>query len=601
MELRECIECYHTVKHLFAEGGIFLPDAHGTMTSSALRAIQDKEVFLRSADGRGEIILMGWPDPASREAAAPQAHAKRFFDLYVAFMESHFPQWETGHLFGVFDLRASLTISERAHLLKQLCHRYDKPFEVVKRALFANGDAVPGAGSVFQRAVYHLAESPRSALNKSVKEPRFPGKPKIDSESGLITLAAKCHLREPASANARAWLQTLKDMRKLVSKPRYLPLIELIECFVSRLSSTATIERWFKQIALTELKQRADKLGVPVLEAALKLRVQDLGGVHASAQFDPRKLLIRRAPAVTATGQAVAWPATEHSVCCQKIYAEWFGTRRSECRSMRMHSLDEKTMHSLPRSKLRLGPELADNTIKARKRKHMEAIAAAVAASEAKLRSEAMSGVALSTPGSSSDAVAAASTIEPSTSKKHPSDPVEVQKIVAARKKEASASATPGKPVEYVGSRGESFRANKPLKKGKYSDPLPLAVVQALPIKVFCGEGIRTAKLHDTFKLVKEVGLADVIVVHNYQGQCAHSLAARLLGTRLANEDWLISKMKSGKCLQFHAHVLRSSFTFYMTDAFVTENAEHVKMLKLSAKINKKLRTSKKTKSKQRT
>jgi len=38
-----------------------------------------------------------------------------------------------------------------------------------------------------------------------------------------------------------------------------------------------------------------------------------------------------------------------------------------------------------------------------------------------------------------------------------------------------------------------------------------------------------------------------------------------------------------------------------MTDAFVTENAEHVKMLKLSAKINKKLRTSKKTKSKQRT
>ena len=235
-------------------------------------------------------------------------------------MDSHFPNWETGHLYGLFDLRASLTWAERKEMLVALCRRYGKSFDVVNRALFSHNTDSPGKGSVFVRAQYHFTEAKRLALQKTHQEPRFPSKPKINEDGhGAMVLVAKCRLRDPASRNTYAWLQTLRDMRKLVSKPSYLPLIELLECLISRLSSTATIERWFKQIALTEIKQRANKLSLPVLEAALKFRVQDLGGVHAEAEFDPRKILLRTVPAKTAGGESITWPATEYAVSCQKM------------------------------------------------------------------------------------------------------------------------------------------------------------------------------------------------------------------------------------------------------------------------------------------
>ena len=46
--------------------------------------------------------------------------------------------------------------------------------------------------------------------------------------------------------------------------------------------------------------------------------------------------------------------------------------------------------------------------------------------------------------------------------KKHP---IQTQKMIAERKKEAAAAAVPGRPVEYVGPRGESWQADDSKKE----------------------------------------------------------------------------------------------------------------------------------------
>ena len=112
---------------------------------------------------------------------------------------------------------------------------------------------------------------------------------------------------------------------------------------------------------------------------------------------------------------------------------------------------------------------------------------------------------------------------------------------------------------------------------------------------MFCGDGVRHDKLHDNFRLVTEIGLADVVVVRSFHGESQNHLAARLHGVRLADEEWLVSNMKAGKCLQLHAHILRKTLKFYMSAAFMLENAGYVNLLRSAAKINKKLRQQKKT------
>ena len=254
---------------------------------------------------------------------------------------------------------------------------------MVRRSLFALNDDSPGRGSVWQRALYHASVPQQQVSAPKRKAPHFPKRPKFDEHGNVDAIAQQrfC-VREPVSRNARAWLHVLRDMRSLVAKPAYLPLIELIEIMLSRLSSTCTVERWFKDMRLTELKQRAGKLGPDVFEASLKLRVQDLGGVRPSVEFDPRKLLIKDHAAVTRSGAVVPWPGTEYALHCQSLYAEYFGTRRCECRSMAIKSAAEQCHAPPGKVRLSVGKEAAENSVKSMKRKHAAAITAAVAAQE---------------------------------------------------------------------------------------------------------------------------------------------------------------------------------------------------------------------------
>jgi len=117
VEGKQCAELLAIFRCLFLEGGIWLHEAEGTLTHSVLAAIKDRAVFF-GRPGDEKLITMGWPAPESVSRAGPIAKAKRFFELVDAFMQSHFPGYETGQMYGVFDLSSKSLVPERAEVLR---------------------------------------------------------------------------------------------------------------------------------------------------------------------------------------------------------------------------------------------------------------------------------------------------------------------------------------------------------------------------------------------------------------------------------------------------------------------------------------------------
>ena len=135
---------------------------------------------------------------------------------------------------------------------------------------------------------------------------------------------------------------------------------------------------------MTTLKQRAGKLGKEALEGSLKLRVQDIGGVRPSAEYDPRALLVKGAASTNTAGEVVAWPATLYACKCQELYSELFGTRRLACRSMTVKSAEEQAVEAGPAKRRVCISEETGKSVKAAKKQHAAAIEAVVAAQASK-------------------------------------------------------------------------------------------------------------------------------------------------------------------------------------------------------------------------
>jgi hypothetical protein len=118
VEGKQRAELIATFRCLFLDGGIWLHEAAGTLTHCVLAAIKDRAVFFGRA-GEEKLIVMGWPAPESVSRAGPIGKAKRFFELVDAFMQSHFPGFETGQLYGAFDLSSKLPVLERCEALRR--------------------------------------------------------------------------------------------------------------------------------------------------------------------------------------------------------------------------------------------------------------------------------------------------------------------------------------------------------------------------------------------------------------------------------------------------------------------------------------------------
>ena len=157
VEAEQCAEARHTFRTLFRDDAIWLSEATGTLTHCALSACQNTAVFF-GRRGHETVALMGWPSPMSLERSVPIQRARRFSELFEAFMDANFPCFDVGTLYGAFNLSSRLHLDERAGMVRQLCSRYGEDETLVLRALFgAGGDKAAGAGSVWCRAQYHFS------------------------------------------------------------------------------------------------------------------------------------------------------------------------------------------------------------------------------------------------------------------------------------------------------------------------------------------------------------------------------------------------------------------------------------------------------------
>ena len=228
------------------------------------------------------------------------------------------------------------------------------------------------------RAQYHFSTTlptrERKVLEEA-REPTFPPHP------GSVLLKKKMNLKAPPQRNIAAWICVLSDLRP-AGGDHYVGLIRLLDRVVSRLSSTGSIERWFQQTALTENKQRARKITPTVLEAMLKLLLQDIGGVRLASAFCPRKLLIKPARSVSQTGAVIDWPMTEYAKTCQRLYAEFFGQQFAQYRSVQPVASGTQERVGQSKRKLFIGHAVGEKSVKVAKKQHAAAVEAAIAARE---------------------------------------------------------------------------------------------------------------------------------------------------------------------------------------------------------------------------
>jgi hypothetical protein len=373
----EATECLQTLKCLLVDGSIWLQEAEGTLTHAALQACKNRAIFLDKCAGQ-EVILMAWPAPGTLKRSAPIRRARAFYDLFEAYVNSHFPNHDVQAYWSAFNLGSSMSLDDRAESVKQLCSRYGKNWDVVKRALFGvaqGGDA--SKGSVWSRALYFHRRREDPAVKVSM-----PAPPVVDGRLRQFEAPTRRFgLRLPTQGNVKAWLAVLRDLRHVSEQPGYKPLVEIVELYVGRLSQTGSIERWFGIIAVLELKQRCKKLGVEVLTASLKMRVQDVSGMVLSSTFDPRRLLVRDTSSRNTYGMTVLWPATPYALICQRIFVERYGKRNLRCRKVRTQTDAEiVATRGLAKAPLRLGTFGHAASVKAKKRAHDAAVRRAVAA-----------------------------------------------------------------------------------------------------------------------------------------------------------------------------------------------------------------------------
>ena len=261
------------------------------MTHAALSAIQGNPVLFLGQGKKRSAVYLGWPEPGSVERDAPVRKAKELYDLYEAYHDSLFPEFETGKLYSAFDFTSDVPVSVRRDQMKRLAVRFGEDPDAVAQGIFGNPDSANARpGSLDIRARWHYDN-----VEDEGKPKLMPKKP-FDAEGRPLPWKPMRHslgLRKPLSRLARAWQAAHKSLMKQKQVTPWLPALRMIEILVTRLANTGTIERWFKQVSLLELKARARQMHPRLLHSILKVSVQDLWGLRPASEFRARSLLVK--------------------------------------------------------------------------------------------------------------------------------------------------------------------------------------------------------------------------------------------------------------------------------------------------------------------
>ena len=186
-------------------------------------------------------------------------------------------------------------------------------------------------------------------------------------------------LRRPVSRVARTWQAAHASAMMLEDVRPWLPALVIVEVMLTRLANTGTIERWFKQVSLLEVKARARRINPRLLHEILKVRVQDLRGVRPASEFSARTLLVCDRPGVGSQGHQITWPMTELAKLSAGAHIDFWGKRTQVSRELEHRSTKPPTRGR--KHKLSLARERkCKATLKARKTEQANAVKAAVLA-----------------------------------------------------------------------------------------------------------------------------------------------------------------------------------------------------------------------------
>ena len=578
-------------------------------------------------------VSLGWPEPGTAQRIAPVRKAQQLFSLYEAFHNANFPEFETGKLYTALDFRSDLTMEERSDRLRRLAVRHAEDPDAVAAGIFGNvGPASrAGLGSLFNRArwYYDNPDEQAEAFKDHRKPAKLPTKP-FDARGNALPRQEprRLGLRRPASRLARAWQAAHASAMSCGDVRPWLPALVIVEITVTRLANTGTIERWFKQVSLLELKARARLLGPRLLHEVLKVRVQDVWGVRPASEFRARSLLVREGPGVGQEGHQITWPMTAFAKLATGAYVDFWGKRRLasrelEHKSTKPHSRGRKHQLRFPRRGC-----LA--TLKGKKREHANAVQAAILARDSG-KTEGVLGPVPDRKDDRGDGKAEATersdkkekkvdekrekdkhkekkdkkdkkakdakkekkdkkgkkdkkAKKEEEDKKGKTNAIAVQKKVLAVKARMHAIAKPGLPVPYVDAKGGLMhQVSAGEQRRRDSEAAQAArdkvTSSAKRRKIYGGPGASLVP-STRFEVVGHFKDADVVVVDNLASRTRDdaSLCASLWGKALCDNEWVRSGGTHGTCFKY-AGFGSQALQMYLSDAFQKERpvlSEHL-------------------------
>jgi hypothetical protein len=181
------------------------------------------------------------------------------------------------------------------------------------------------------------------------------------------------------------------------------------------------------------------------------------------------------------------------------------------------------------------------------------------------------------------------------TSKKPRKDLVQAQEEVAKRKAAAFENAVVGQLVKFIGARGETWLTTRTRMTETQVSTLHFPYSPAR-IGLVCGTGFKKKHLRDedTVWLQPTIfnDISRVVVVDDIGSRChcPFAFGARLFGTRLADAEWVRSRMSSGHCLEFPGILHERTHIFFVSRAFREEYPQHSSLLDTATGLNKNYR-----------
>lgn len=402
------------------------------------------------------------------------------------------------------------------------------------------------------------------------------------SPAGIAAAALKkdkkhiAHL--PESPHQLAWLRTWMDLRA----GQCPTMKELIEFYLSSLSGTGTIDRWFG--ALRRLEKYRPNLDPRGAEAALKLTVQDHGG-RRRTPLRAKEMLVLPCAKRTASGGVVAYPATDFALRCGRMYSEFFSARKASCRRMNPVTALETAEARLKAEKPRLSckrkaHETSERAQLAAYDEDISKIAkrlsgGQVAAAEGPLgttnrRGELPPDKFAAIAQAVGETILAGKSSSPASSSSclgHGADdvssPIRKQRMIHEKKKAVFCDAKPGLPVPYVDANGGVFRA-KPQKSPALAPDLPADPTVLRAAGARCRGHMPDAR---------EDRRPDIVLVASLTAdfETPEALLARLVGSRLMDD--------AKSVIHFKPWSIAKARILHLSPEFVSSHPKHVKAI----------------------